>query len=153
MPNKKLTTAAAETLEDGAIQVEVTLPVRPRRHESAKGGQSDQVTAAGSPSSRIPRITRLMALAIKFQGMVDRGEVRDYADLARLGYVTRARITQIMNLLNLAPDIQEEILGLGGTIKNTTVAERHIRSITMTISWATQRRVWRDSRDGSATAA
>jgi hypothetical protein len=34
-----------------------------------------------------------MALAIKFQDMVDRGEVRDYADLARLGYVTRARIT------------------------------------------------------------
>jgi hypothetical protein len=47
-----------------------------------------------------------MALAIKFQGMVDRGEVRDYADLARLGYVTRARVTQIMNLVNLAPDIQ-----------------------------------------------
>jgi hypothetical protein len=48
-----------------------------------------------------------MALAIKFQDMVDRGEVHDYADLARLGFVSRARITQIMNLLNLAPDIQE----------------------------------------------
>jgi hypothetical protein len=47
-----------------------------------------------------------MALAIKFQDMVDRGEVRDYADLARLGYISRARITQKMNLLNLAPDIQ-----------------------------------------------
>ena len=55
---------------------------------------------------RIPRIARLMALAIKFQDMVDRGEVRDYADLARLGYVSRARLTQIMNLLLLAPDIQ-----------------------------------------------
>ena len=52
----------------------------------------------------------LVALAIKLQDMVDRGEVRDYADLARLGYVSRARIRQIMNLLNLAPDIQEEIL-------------------------------------------
>jgi hypothetical protein len=48
-----------------------------------------------------------MALAIKFQDMIERGEVRDYADLARLGYVTRARITQIMNLLLLAPDLQE----------------------------------------------
>jgi hypothetical protein len=37
--------------------------------------------------------------------MIERGEVRDYADLARLGYVTRARLTQIMNLLLLAPDI------------------------------------------------
>lgn len=41
-------------------------------------------------SLRIPRITRLMTLAVKFQNMVDRGEVRDYADLARLGLVTRA---------------------------------------------------------------
>jgi hypothetical protein len=48
------------------------------------------------------------ALAIKFQDMVDRGEVRDYADLARLGYVNRARLTQIMNLLLLAPRIQEQ---------------------------------------------
>jgi hypothetical protein len=40
-----------------------------------------------------------MALAIKFQSMVDQGEARDYADLARLDYVTRARLTQIMNLL------------------------------------------------------
>lgn len=37
-------------------------------------------------------------------------EVRDYAELARLGYVTRARLTQIMNLLLLATDIQEAIL-------------------------------------------
>ncbi len=55
-----------------------------------------------------------MALAIKFQDMADCGEVRDYADLARLGYVTRARLTQIMNLLLLAPDIQEAIIRVGG---------------------------------------
>lgn len=64
-------------------------------------------------TKRSPRVTRLMALAIKFQDMVDRGEARDYADLTRLGYVTRARLTQIMNLLLLALDIQAEILGWG----------------------------------------
>jgi len=51
-----------------------------------------------------------MALAIRFDDLIRRGEVRDYADLARLGHVSRARITQIMNLLNLAPDIQERLL-------------------------------------------
>src|SRR5580700_6367761 len=71
---------------------------------------------------RIPRITRLMALAIKFQDMVDRGEVRDYADLARLGYVTRARLTQVMNLLLLAPDIQEEIMKLGSATRAPIVS-------------------------------
>jgi hypothetical protein len=104
----------------------VTLAVRPRRQESRKGGQPDPVPDAGS-RTRIPRITRLIALAIKFQEMVDRGEVRDYADLARLGYVTRARMTQIMNLLNLAPDIQEQLLIPAPPA--TRICERHLREI------------------------
>lgn len=45
--------------------------------------------------------------------MVDRGEVIDYAEIARLGYVTRARLTQIMNLLLLAPDIRHAIEASG----------------------------------------
>lgn len=134
MPNKELTAAVAETLEDGAIQVEVTLPVRPRRQESAKGGQPDQVSGAGSPV-RIPRITRLMALAIKFEAMVENGEVRDYADLARLGYVTRARLTQIMNLLLLAPDLQEQIL-----FSSPNIDERRARSVVSLVEWREQRR-------------
>jgi hypothetical protein len=142
MPNKELTTVASETLEDGAIQVEVTLPVRPRRQESPKGGQSDGVSAAGSPA-RIPRITRLMALAIKFETMVGRGEVRDYADLARLGYVTRARLTQIMNLLLLAPQIQEEVLCMdGASIWNAEVSERDMRPLVYFEVWHEQKQLW-----------
>ncbi len=59
---------------------------------------------------RIPRISRYMALAIHFEALIRQGIVTDYADLARLGHVTRARVTQIMNLRLLAPEIQEEIL-------------------------------------------
>jgi regulator of RNase E activity RraA len=44
-------------------------------------------------------------MAIHFDGLIRKGAVRDYADLARLGHVARARVTQIMNLLNQAPDI------------------------------------------------
>jgi hypothetical protein len=142
MPSKELTTVASETLEDGAIQVEVTLPVRPRRQENRKGGQPDSVSDAGS-RSRIPRITRLMALAIKFQDMVDRGEVRDYADLARLGYVTRARITQIMNLLNLAPDIQEELLTASHLGVQTSFSERSLRRVMGVVTWGHQRKLWK----------
>jgi hypothetical protein len=142
MPSKKLTTVAADPRENSAIQVEVTLQVRPRRHESRKGGQPDSVPDVGS-RPRIPRITRLMALAIKFQEMVERGEVRDYADLARLGYVTRARITQIMNMLNLAPRIQEDILATGEpSSRAEAVTERQIRSITKLVLWADQMRAW-----------
>ena len=83
------------------VDVEITIR-RGSRRNAAKHAPAESTAA----TPRIPRITRLMALAIKFQDMVDRGEVRDYADLARLGFVTRARLTQIMNLLLLAPDVQ-----------------------------------------------
>ena len=71
------------------------------------------------PSGRVPRISRLMALAIRFEDLVRSGEMADFAEIAELGQVTRARVSQIVNLLNLAPDIQEAILFLplvgGGT--------------------------------------
>ncbi|MCW5976669.1 MAG: hypothetical protein KIT09_01265 [Bryobacteraceae bacterium] len=101
-------------------------------------------TAAPAPP-RIPRITRLMALAIKFQDMIDRGEVKDYADLARLGFVTRARVTQIMNLLNLHPDIQEQLLCARSAIPN----ERSLRSVVAEVEWRAQRHLW--SRLGGST--
>jgi len=88
---------------------------------------------------RIPRIARLMALAIKFQDMVDRGEVRDYADIARLGYVTRARLTQIMNLLKLSPTIQEALIFLTASDSDgRPVAEREIRLLTPLAHWSDQ---------------
>jgi hypothetical protein len=37
--------------------------------------------------------------------MLDSVEVKSMAELARLGRVSRARITQIMDLLMLAPDM------------------------------------------------
>lgn len=78
-----------------------------------------------------------MALAIKFQDMVDRSEVRDYADLARLGYVTRARLTQIMNLLLLAPDIQEQLLCLPSS---SPISEKHLRAVASDVYFGEQRR-------------
>ena len=63
-------------------------------------------------TARTPRISKLMALAIHFEQMLRDGHVEDMATLARYGQVTRARMTQIMNLLLLAPDIQETILNL-----------------------------------------
>jgi hypothetical protein len=87
-----------------------------------------------------------MALAIKFQDMVDRAELRDYADIARLGYVTRARVTQIMNLLNLAPGIQEDILVASSSSDGRdATTERHIRSIAKLVLWDDQMRAWTPS--------
>lgn len=65
--------------------------------------ESGPPQARALPKGRVPRITRLMALAIKFDGYLRDGLVHDYAELARLGHVSRARITQIMDLTLLAP--------------------------------------------------
>jgi hypothetical protein len=94
---------------------------------------------------RVPRLARLMALAMRFDRLVRQREVLDYADVARLGHVTRARVTQIMNLLLLAPDIQEEILFLPRTERGfDPTPERRVRAITSVPDWRKQRRLWRE---------
>lgn len=92
---------------------------------------------------RVPRVAKLMALAIKFDGMIRRGEVRDYAELARLGQITRARATQIMALLNLAPDIQERLLDLPlVTAERDPVTERHLREVVCLVCWDEQQKTF-----------
>ena len=118
--------------DDRTLEVEIM--IRPTK--GRKGGRPRRpVESKADAAPRIPRIARLMALAIKFQGMVDRGAVRDYADLARLGCVTRARLTQIMNLLLLAPDLQEQLL-----LVTTAIPERRLRGVVKLAEWSEQRK-------------
>lgn len=96
---------------------------------------------------RVPRVARLMALAIKYDRLLRKGVVADLSELARLCQVTQPRMTQIMNLLHLAPDIQEDILNLPSVEHGRdSIAERHLRAITAQHSWLQQRRMWADIR-------
>ena len=84
-----------------------------------------------------------MALAIRFDQLIRAGEVGDYAELARLAHVTRARITQIMNLLMLAPDIQEAILFLPRVERGRDpIHLRQLQSIALVSDWRKQRMLW-----------
>jgi len=95
------------------------------------------------PEGRIPRISRLMALAHHLERLVVTGVVKDYAELARLGNVSRARITQIMNLLLLAPDIQEEILFLPKTVEgHDPIKLKHLQPVALEMDWGKQRERW-----------
>ena len=87
----------------------------------------------------IPGIARLMALAIRLEGLLRDKTIRDYAELSRLGGVSRARITQIMKLRLLAPDIQEQILFLSDA---RGVTERNLRPLLRGIDWKEQRRMF-----------
>jgi len=99
---------------------------------------------APPPSNRVPRISRLMALAIRMDALLREGAVKDYAELARLGHVSRARLTQIMNLLHLAPDIQEAILFLPPVQgRRENITEKALRPVAAELNWRKQREMWR----------
>ena len=97
-----------------------------------------------TPAGRVPRISRLMALALRFDRLIKAGEITDQAEIARLGQVSRARVTQIMNLLMLAPDIQEDILFLPRTQSGRDpIREIMLRPIATIIDWRKQRKFWK----------
>ena len=92
------------------------------------------------PKGRLPRITRYMALAIYYEVLIRDGHINDYAEIATLGNVTRARVTQIMNLRLLATDIQQEILSLPHIQKGRDViALRHLQEIALEPDWRKHR--------------
>ena len=92
---------------------------------------------------RIPRIARLMALAIRFDHLIASGQVVNQAQLARLGSVSRARLTQIMNLALLAPDIQEDLLFLScGPLERSPLHLRQLQPIAAVLDWNEQRKNW-----------
>ena len=118
---------------------------RARRSSVKRGGaRRDRGPAAvPQPAERVPRITRLMALAVKFEQMIQQAVVSDYAALAQLGRVSRSRVTQIMNLLNLAPDIQEQILFLKSeTAEQCGICEQSVRRLSSRLLWSEQRTQW-----------
>ncbi|MCC7157651.1 MAG: hypothetical protein IT161_23935 [Bryobacterales bacterium] len=138
------------TMENNAdvapARVQMTIPELRRPQRAAE----PRLDKAAAPA-RLPRVTRLMALAVKYQGMISRGELEDYADIARLGYITRARATQVMNLLHLAPDIQEQLLLPDDNTMLAGTKERDLRKIARVVYWKKQRELWRQTRTGTQT--
>ena len=93
---------------------------------------------------RVPRVSRLMALAIHLDQLIRDGVVADQAALARLGQVTRARMSQIMSLLNLAPDIQEAVLFLPRFTRGVApLILADLRPIAKEWDWEKQRAIWK----------
>jgi hypothetical protein len=120
------------------IELDVCVGKRPSGHKSLSGAPTPN-----NQVGRVPRISRLMALAIRFESLVRSGAVTDYATLADLGYVTRARVSQIMNLLCLATDIQEQILFLPLTEHGRdAIILAKVQRIAALPDWRRQRVAW-----------
>ena len=106
--------------------------------------QRRRSAAAKEPTAgRIPRVIRLLALAHRIEGMIRSGQIRDWAEAAKLVGVTRARMTQMANLLLLTPDIQKAILDVPPVMKGSDpITERQLREIVSGVDWSEQRIRW-----------
>ena len=123
------------------IEVPVSFP-HPGR--GTHRGLPSSVDSASLPAGRVPRVARLMALALRLDELVRTGQVASYSALASLGQVTRARISQIVSLLHLAPDIQEAILFLPPTLRGRdAIILADLMPIAACMDWRKQRRLWR----------
>jgi DNA invertase Pin-like site-specific DNA recombinase len=111
-------------------------------------GMARRRSAVGAErAERVPRITRLLALALKFEELIGSGTLSNYAAVAQVAQVSRSRVTQMTSLLNLAPDIQEEILFLPSTeAKQLRISEPSLRKLTATLLWNQQREQWKALR-------
>lgn len=97
-------------------------------------------TAPPEPAVRLPRVTRLLVLAHRIGGMIRAGEIRNWAEAARMAGVTRARMTQIANLTLLSPTIQDAILATSPTVWT----ECNLRRICNLPAWKRQERIFLD---------
>lgn len=85
---------------------------------------------------RPANVAALLALAHHVQRLIDAGRIADRAEIARRLHWTRARVSQVMDLLLLAPDIQEEVLFLEA---GSGVTERSLRAVMRHEDWREQR--------------
>ena len=116
-----------------------------RRPDKSRAIVAANEVPAAAPTGRVPRIARLMALAIHFDRLLREGKIRDQSELARLAHVTQPRLTQIMSLNLLAPDIQEELLFMRRPPNGRMLThERSLRRLTGLRKWSRQRFAWRE---------
>jgi len=91
------------------------------------------------------RVARMLALAHECEALIAAGVVADRAELAGVLGLTRARVTQLMDLTLLAPDIQEEILVAQVEPGRDPITEHALRAIVRHAEWEEQRLAWRAS--------
>ena len=78
---------------------------------------------------RTPRVVELLRKANEWQALLESGKIANQAEIAIREGITRARVTQIMGMLHLAPDIREKILSMSKAVRRPQITERVLRPI------------------------
>ncbi len=101
----------------------VTYKIKAKKRKPEK--KPDALPPAEKPSTPpVSRAARMLALAHYVERLVEEGRVKSYADAARQLGVSRARMSQILNLLNLPIPVQEGLL-----LGDLHLSERRIRTL------------------------
>jgi hypothetical protein len=66
-------------------------------------------------------------LAREWREAIEKGQYKSQADLARKKGISRARVTQVLNLLKLDAEVQEMVVSLGDPLPSGSVTERKLR--------------------------
>ena len=105
--------------------------VQDQAEEAKPEKKPDAPSPPEKPGTRpVSRAARMLALAHYVDRLVEEGSVKSYADAARQLGVTRARMSQIVNLLNLSPRVQEGLL-----LGVLHLSERRIRALVAGVEW------------------
>jgi hypothetical protein len=127
------------TTEDGVRVIE--MPFFRRKSRTVTLAEAPP-PARPAPVRRPAKVAQQLALAHHLQAAIDRGSIADRAAVARKLGLTRARVTQLLDLLMLAPDLQAAVLALEAVDGAEPMAERTLRAVAHAGTWAEQRGAW-----------
>jgi hypothetical protein len=93
------------------------------------------LTPVVDPSS-VPTLTRFLVLGHRLEQLVRDGVVQDFTQLATIFGISKGRVTHLVNLTLLAPDIQEQMLWLNiPDMRSPHLYERSLRQLTLVVDW------------------
>ena len=102
---------------------------------------------------KAPRVVELLRKAIEWQALLESGEASNQAAIARREGITRARVTQVMGMLRLAPEIQKHVLSLPDMARRPAITERALRPIAQLPQERNQLHAFQQLLTGSGAAA
>ncbi|ACY13375.1 hypothetical protein [Haliangium ochraceum] len=134
--------------ENGAIVVTGRL----FRHGGGNGRphrfSGQPAPSAPLPTRRPARVAQMLAFAHRVEAEVTRGDFESRSAAARHYGMTTGRITQLLSLLWLAPDVQEDVLFLEAIDGREPVSGQALEKIARIADWSEQRRGWRGMTRG-----
>jgi hypothetical protein len=121
-----------------------------RRVRGERGGVRFTSEAPPEPPARPLRAARMLAVAHALAGLLAKTGGPPRGELAKALDMSEARLSQLLDLVLLAPDLQEELLFLEVAPGRDPIPERALRHVVRALDWKEQRRRFAHLRESGA---